>query len=87
MTQVNVHEAKTQLSALIARVLDGEQITIARAGKPVVDLVPHERVTLVYGLLAHEDLPDSSLFDGVDPEIQEMFYGPDRVAESEAAER
>ncbi|MBS1674783.1 MAG: type II toxin-antitoxin system prevent-host-death family antitoxin [Actinobacteria bacterium] len=77
MTQVNVHEAKTQLSALIARVLDGEQITIARAGKPMVDLVPHERVALVYGLGRDEAPHDPAIFDGVDPEIQEMFYGPE----------
>lgn len=77
MTQVNVHEAKTQLSALIARVLDGEQITIARAGKPVVDIVRHERATVVYGTLAHEPEHDPAIFDGIDPEIQEMFYGPD----------
>ncbi|MFB7845143.1 type II toxin-antitoxin system Phd/YefM family antitoxin [Microbacterium sp. NPDC056052] len=77
MTQVNVHEAKTQLSALIARVLDGEQITIARAGKPVVDLIPHERTTIVYGLGRDEPEHDPALFDGTDPEIQEMFYGPD----------
>lgn len=38
-TQVNVHEAKSQLSKLIEKVLAGEQVTIARAGKPVVDLV------------------------------------------------
>lgn len=82
MTQVNVHEAKTHLSALIARVLDGEQITIARAGTPVVDIVPHTHTTIVYGLLAHEELPDPALFDGIDPEIQEMFYGPDWAEES-----
>jgi prevent-host-death family protein len=37
---VNIHEAKTQLSRLIVRVLQGEEITIARAGKPVARLVP-----------------------------------------------
>lgn len=39
-TQVNVHEAKTHLSALLQRVLDGEEIIIARAGTPVARLVP-----------------------------------------------
>ena len=38
--QVNIHEAKTQLSALLQRVADGEEIVIARAGKPVARLVP-----------------------------------------------
>lgn len=39
-TVVNVHEAKTQLSRLLARVEAGEEITIARAGQPFARLVP-----------------------------------------------
>lgn len=38
--QVNVHDAKTQLSALLDRVLGGEEIIIAKAGKPVARLTP-----------------------------------------------
>jgi len=41
--QVNVREAKTHLSALLQRVADGEEIVIARAGKPVARLVPIHR--------------------------------------------
>lgn len=41
MDQVNVHQAKTQLSRLLARVEQGEEIVIARDGKPVAKLVPH----------------------------------------------
>ncbi len=37
---VNVHEAKTHFSRLLARVSKGEEIVIARAGKPVARLVP-----------------------------------------------
>lgn len=37
---VNVHEAKTQLSRLLVRVSRGEEVVIARAGKPVARLVP-----------------------------------------------
>jgi prevent-host-death family protein len=37
---VNVHEAKTHLSALLQRVEHGEQIIIARAGTPVALLSP-----------------------------------------------
>jgi prevent-host-death family protein len=37
---VNVHEAKTHLSRLLERVEHGEEIVIARAGKPVARLVP-----------------------------------------------
>ena len=35
---MNIHEAKTHLSRLLKRVEDGEEITIARAGKPVAKL-------------------------------------------------
>lgn len=37
---VNVHDAKTNLSRLLERVSLGEEIVIARAGKPVARLVP-----------------------------------------------
>ncbi len=40
MKPINVHEAKTHLSKLLERVERGEEITIARAGKPVAKLVP-----------------------------------------------
>lgn len=42
MAQVNVHEAKTHFSKLLARVAAGEEIVIARAGKPVAKLVAVE---------------------------------------------
>ena len=37
---VNIHEAKTHLSRLIERVESGQEIVIARAGRPVARLVP-----------------------------------------------
>lgn len=40
MTVVNVHEAKTHFSKLLARVARGERIIIAKAGKPVAELGP-----------------------------------------------
>lgn len=40
MVQVNVHDAKTHLSRLLARVEAGEEIVIARDGTPVARLVP-----------------------------------------------
>lgn len=39
-TRVNMHQAKTDLSRLVARALEGEEIIITRAGKPVVRLEP-----------------------------------------------
>lgn len=77
-TQVNVHEAKSQLSRLIEKVLAGEQVTIARAGKPVVDLVLHQEPEIVFGVEGWiGQTHDPGLFDGIDPQIQEMFYGKD----------
>ena len=40
MRSVNIHEAKTHLSRLIEQVSQGEEIVIAKAGKPVAKLVP-----------------------------------------------
>lgn len=40
MTTVNIHDAKTQFSRLIARVQQGEEVVISKAGKPVAKLVP-----------------------------------------------
>ena len=37
---VNIHDAKTHLSRLIERVEAGEEITLARAGRPVARIVP-----------------------------------------------
>ena len=37
---VNIHEAKTHLSRLLARAHAGEEIIIAKAGKPIAKLVP-----------------------------------------------
>jgi prevent-host-death family protein len=38
-TQVNLYEAKTQLSSLVERAAKGEEIVIAKAGKPMARLV------------------------------------------------
>jgi prevent-host-death family protein len=40
MEITNIHEAKSQLSKLVERALAGEEVIIARAGKPMVRLVP-----------------------------------------------
>jgi len=43
--QVNVYDAKTQLSRLLDQVAAGEDVVIARAGRPVARLVPYARPT------------------------------------------
>jgi prevent-host-death family protein len=46
MRTVNVHEAKTQLSKLLAEVESGAEVTIARDGVPVAKLCPIPRKVL-----------------------------------------
>ena len=40
--QVNLHDAKTHLSRYVDQALEGEEVVIARAGRPLVKLVPLE---------------------------------------------
>lgn len=40
MISVNIHEAKTHLSRILVRVEAGEEVTIAKAGRPVARLIP-----------------------------------------------
>ena len=43
MIEINIHEAKTNLSRLLSRVAAGEEIIIAKAGKPIARLVPFRK--------------------------------------------
>lgn len=59
-TIVNVHTAKTNLSRLLDRVRKGEEIVLAKAGKPCARLVPLEQAReRKPGLLKGWRLPDS----------------------------
>ena len=68
MTQVNVQEAKTRLSDLLARSERGEEIIIARAGRPVARLVPLEQVPPRRFGVMELDVPDD--FDEPLPESE-----------------
>jgi prevent-host-death family protein len=55
--QVNVHEAKTQLSRLLELVEEGETVIIARHGEPVAELVAARRPNgFPFGIAAAEPL-------------------------------
>lgn len=41
MNKINIHQAKTHLSRLVDRAAGGEEIVIAKAGKPLARLVPY----------------------------------------------
>lgn len=75
MQTVNVHAAKTHLSRLLQLVEGGEEVVIARAGRPVARLVRVETgAERVLGL-------DAGLFtlpadiEDADGEVEAMFYG------------
>ncbi len=76
-TFVNMHEAKSTLSKLVEKVSAGEEVVIARAGKPVAKLVKYEpkeprRLGLLEGKIWIADD-----FDETDPELIELVYGSD----------
>jgi prevent-host-death family protein len=55
--QVNVHEAKTQLSRLLKLVEDGETVVIARHGQPIAELVPaRQKAGFPFGIAREEPL-------------------------------
>lgn len=55
--QVNVHEAKTQLSKLIEAALRGEEVIIARDSKPAVRLVAIEKPRFKIGMPGFVGMP------------------------------
>lgn len=76
MTMVNMHEAKTHLSRLMDRVVQGEDVVIAKAGRPVARLVAYDE--------ADEPRRPGALkgqiwiaddFDELPPEILAAFEG------------
>jgi prevent-host-death family protein len=72
MRSVNVHEAKTHLSALLDRVAGGEEIIIAKAGKPVARLVPERSASRRWGKdRGKVHLADD--FDAPVPGLQDAF--------------
>lgn len=77
MTTVNVHEAKTRLSQLLVAVEAGEEVVIARAGRPVARLVglepaaPQRRLGLLAGRFTVPADFDAPLPD----DVQALFEG------------
>jgi prevent-host-death family protein len=78
MVSVNMHEAKTHLSRLVERATAGEEIVIAKAGKPMVRLTPVEPPARKRRELGHMrgqlNVPDN-FNDPLPWEIQRYFEG------------
>ncbi len=74
---VNVYAAKTHFSRLLARVAAGEEVVIARAGKPIAKLVPiPAQRPRVPGAWKHiKPPPDSFFFDPLPEEELRMWEG------------
>lgn len=78
MATVTIHQAKTQLSKLIARVEAGEEIVIARGRVPVARLTPVEPkpVKRKAGMLKGQlTIPDSFFFDPLPEEELRLWEG------------
>ena len=74
---MNIHAAKTNFSKLVEEVEAGGEVTIARAGKPILKLVKIEeprrvsrKIGFLRGLLI---VPDWDAFHAADEEIAAMF--------------
>ena len=78
MATVNIHEAKTHLSKLLEKVAAGEEVIIAKAGKPVARLVPvlGESSRVILGS-ERGRVFISDDFNEPDPEFEKLFYGED----------
>jgi prevent-host-death family protein len=72
MEMVNVHDAKSQLSALINKVLKGEKIIIARNNKPIVELVALEKQTRIPGQ-SKNAIRIIGNWQDADAEVNELF--------------
>jgi prevent-host-death family protein len=74
---VNMHQAKSSLSRLVERALAGEEVIIARNGRPLVKLVPvsAKREPRVPGR-GQGKIWISPDFEFTDAEIVELFEGP-----------
>jgi prevent-host-death family protein len=78
MATITIHEAKTQLSKLIARAEAGEEIVIARGKEPVVRLAPiaKARKRREPGFLTGKfDIPDAFFFDPLPEEELRAWVG------------
>lgn len=75
MQIINIHQAKTNLSKLIEKTLNGEEVVIAKAGKPVAKLIAYkEKLKPRKPGLWKGKIWVSDDFDDEDPEINKLFY-------------
>lgn len=95
---VNIHEAKTTLSRLIQRALDGEEVVIAKAGKPLVELkaispavadreaIRQARLAVFGSMRGKMNLQPGWEDSAFDAEIHRKWYGEEPPVRAHAAE-
>ena len=74
--EVNIHEAKTHLSRLLAKVAAGEEIVIAKAGKPIARLVPipNARRKRTLGSAEGDFIVPDDFNDPLPKDVEESFW-------------
>jgi prevent-host-death family protein len=77
METINIHEAKTHLSRLVEKAAKGESFIIAKAGKPMVKVVPlgDEKPKRRTGFMKGQISVPKDFDTMMSAEIEEMFYG------------
>ena len=79
METVNIHEAKTHLSRLIEKAVNGEPFIIAKAGKPLVKVTAIEEAPVDtsrrLGFMRGQFKVPEDIKTPFENEIEEMFYG------------
>jgi prevent-host-death family protein len=77
---VNIHDAKTHFSKIINQALNGEEIIVARGGKPLIRLVPYEEeVSIRKGGQFKGLINLSDDFDAPLPEdLLKLFHGEEK---------
>ena len=73
MIIANMYEAKTCLSQLVQQALDGEDVVLAKAGRPLVKLVPTDRKKRIQFGLMKGKIKIADNFSETSTELGEMF--------------
>lgn len=75
MKSYNIHEAKTHFSAILALVSTGEQVVIAKAGKPIAIISPHREPvsSRPYGPYRGQIVLEDSFFEPMDDDFLSYF--------------
>ena len=73
--KVSVYEAKSKLSQMINKALEGEEVIITRNGKNTVKLVPVPQKKSWIGMYEGQVKIHDSFYEPLDDETLELFYG------------